>query len=225
MADDTSAAAAPEPRPAEQLGALRLPPKPDPETGQPFPPHAPAYTSIDKGDPALDRDRDTGLSAKLRPPAGQGPTLVWYQASRRKAVTAVAGVYALITLGLFVVRGFATDWMHFWWGWVAIGAISALAYPIVMKESSAAGAEWIMANKAWVRTYELTSVKAYTYSNSLNLHLVDRDGRTLKTNISRLQDDRRIWDLAYNGILHSIVDNRAETNQLARGTLKLPRAD
>jgi len=222
MADDTNPAAAPEPQPAEQLSAVQLPPKPDPETGQPFPPHAPAYTSTDKGDPALDRDRDTSLSAKLRPSSGQGPTLVWYQASRRKAVTAVAGVYALVMVGIFIVQGFTTDWMHFWWIWVAMAAGAALAYPIVMKESSAAGAEWVMMNKAWVRTYELTSVKAYTYSNSLNLHLIDRDGRKLQTNISRLQDDRRIWDLAYNGILHSVVKNGADTNQLARKSLKLP---
>jgi hypothetical protein len=222
MADDTEPAAAPESLPAEQLSAVRLPPKPDPETGQPFPPHAPAYTSTDKGDPDSDPNRDTSLKGRLRPPAGQGPTLASYQASRRKALSVMAWVFALITLGLFVVRGFTTDWMHFWWGWVAIAAISALAYPIVMKESSAAGAEWVMMNKAWVRTYELISVKAYTYSNSLNLHLVDRDGRKLQTNISRLQDDRRIWDLAYNGILHSVVGNGADTNQLARKSLKLP---
>jgi len=222
MADDTEPAAAPESQPAEQLGAVRLPPKPDPETGQPFPPQAPAYASTDKGDPDSDPNRDTSLSAKLRPPSGQGPTLVWYQASRRKALTAVAGVYVLVMVGIFIVRGFTTDWMHFWWIWVAMAAGAALAYPIVLKESSAAGAEWVMMNKAWVRTYELTSVKAYTYSNSLNLHLVDRDGRKLQTNISRLQDDRRIWDLAYNGILHSVVGNGADTNQLARKSLKLP---
>ena len=222
MADDTDPAAAPESQQDEQVGFTSLPPKPDPQTGQPFPPHAPAYTSTDKGDPALDHDRDTSLSAKLRPPSGQGPTLVWYQASRRKALTAVAGVYVLVMVGIFIVRGFTTDWMHFWWIWVAMAAGAALAYPIVMKESSAAGAEWVMMNKAWVRTYELTSVKAYTYSNSLNLHLVDRDGRKLQTNISRLQDDRRIWDLAYNGILHSVVGNRADTNQLARKSLRLP---
>ena len=55
------------------------------------------------------------------------------------------------------------------------------------------------------------------------MHLVDRDGRKLQTNISRLQDDRRIWDLAYNGILHSVVGNSADTNQLARKSLKLPK--
>lgn len=222
MADDTNPAAASEPQPAEPLGAAHLPPKPDAETGQPFPPHAPAYAAKPKGSPDTDPDRDNSSAARLRPPAGQGPTLVSYQASRAKALRLSIYAYIVIMLGIFIVRGFATDWMHFWWIWVAMAAGAALVYPIVLKEGSAAGAEWVMMAKAWVRTYELTSVKAYTYSNTLNLHLVDRDGRTLKTAIDRLQDDRRIWDLAYNGILHSVVEGGADTNQLARKSLRLP---
>jgi hypothetical protein len=37
-------------------------------------------------------------------------------------------------------------------------------------------------------------------------------------------DDRRIWDYVYNGMLHSVVKNRAETNGLARRTLNLSKA-
>lgn len=138
---------------------------------------------------------------------------------------AAIGTFVLVTVLLFVARGFATDWLHFWWVWVAVGAAAVLAYFITKVENAAAGAEWVMENKTWVRTYELTKIKAYTYSNSLNLHLTDTGGRKLEINISRLQDDRRIWDLTYNGILHSVVNNRADTNQLARSALKLPKTD
>lgn len=148
-----------------------------------------------------------------------------YQASRRKAIKAVVWTYVLVMIGIFVVRGFTTSWFHFWWIWPAVAVFSLLAYPIVIKEGTAAGAEWVMFNKSWVRVYELTSIKAYTYSNTLNLHFVDSGGRRLQANIGRLQDDRRIWDLTYNGILHSVIKNGADTNQLARGTLRLPGSD
>jgi GMP synthase PP-ATPase subunit len=135
---------------------------------------------------------------------------------------AVIWTYVLVMIGIFVIRGFTANWFHFWWIWPAVAGFSLLAYPIVIKEGTAAGAEWVMVNKGWVRVYELTSIKAYTYSNTLNLHFVDSGGRKLQAGIGRLQDDRRIWDLTYNGILHSVVNNAAETNHLARGTLRLP---
>ncbi|WP_156096154.1 hypothetical protein [Amycolatopsis jejuensis] len=125
-------------------------------------------------------------------------------------------------IGIFIEHGFTTGWFRLWWLRLAAAAFSLLAYPIVKEEGAAAGAEWVMFNRAWVRLYELTSVRAYSYGNTLNIHLVDHDGRKLQTSIDRLQDDRRIWDLTYNGILHSIVKNGADSNQLARGTLNLP---
>ena len=225
MADNPDYTPSPEPAHSERADSFSLPPKPSAGSGQPFPPHAPAYSGTEKGAPELDRDRITILSRKPQPPKGQGSTLAWYQASPRKGFFAVLWTYVLVIAGLFIVRGFSTDWFHVWWLWVGMAALSLLAYPITMKDNYAAGAEWVMVNKDWALTYELVSVKAYTYSNSLNLHFVDSGGRTLKANISRFQDDRRIWDLLYNGILHSVVINGAETNQLARGTLKLPASN
>lgn len=50
--------------------------------------------------------------------------------------------------------------------------------------------------------------------------------RKIRTGLPpRLQDDRRIWDYVYNGLLHSVVKNRADTNALARRTLGLPKTD
>ena len=222
MPDEPNTASSSDPLHEEQFGSARLPPKPDPETGQPAPPHAPRYTRDDKGRAELDANRDTTQSGRFRPPPGQGPSLAWYRPSRRKGIRAVVGTYILVVVLLFVVRGFTTDWFQIWWIWLVIALGAAPAYPIAMTENCAAGAEWVMVNKSWIRTYELTSIKAYTYSNSLNLHFTDVGGRKLQADIRRLQDDRRIWDLVYNGILHSVVKSGADTNQLARGTLNLP---
>jgi hypothetical protein len=37
-----------------------------------------------------------------------------------------------------------------------------------------------------------------------------------------VQQNQRLWDLLYNGILHSVVAGGAETNRIARRALKLP---
>lgn len=57
--------------------------------------------------------------------------------------------------------------------------------------------------------------KTYT-----TLYLGDADDRKLQFGINRFLGGRPFWDLLYNGILHSAA-NGAETNQLARDTLKL----
>ncbi|MEC3980399.1 hypothetical protein [Amycolatopsis sp. H20-H5] len=225
MADESNRAPANESPKGELVGSVWLPPKPDPVTGQPFPPQGPAYVRSDQSPPEFDRGRDTTVSGKHRPPPDQGPTLAWYRSSRRKGLI-FAVVLAVVVVGIiFVSHGFVTDWLSVWWMWLLVAGFAALMYFSVKAENCAAGAEWVMENKTWIRTYELRSIKAYTYSNSLNLHFVDSAGRTLKINLSRLQDDRRIWDLVYNGILHSVVKNAADTNQLARGSLKLPESD
>ena len=207
---------------AQFNAAVGLPPKPDAESGQPFPPHAPGYIRADRGRPELDRGRDTKLSQKPTPPPGQGPTLAWYRSSRRKALI-FAGALVVVAIGVnFAAYGFSVEPLRVWWIWALALGFAVVMYFSVKVESIAAGAEWVMERKTWVRTYELASIKAYTYSNTLNMHLIDRDGRKLEISIDHLQDDRRIWDLTYNGILHSAVKNGAETNQLARGTLNLP---
>ncbi|HEX5494071.1 MAG TPA: hypothetical protein VFX70_05785, partial [Mycobacteriales bacterium] len=72
-------------------------------------------------------------------------------------------------------------------------------------------------------TYELTKVALKRSGANMMLDLVDRDGRTLRVPWSRLQYNRALWDLVYNGILHSVYVGHAETDLGARNHLKLPR--
>ncbi|WP_133116457.1 hypothetical protein [Amycolatopsis antarctica] len=169
--------------------------------------------------------RDSTLSRKHEPPPGQGPTLVWYRSSRRGSFLGALWVVGLVCFGLWVSRGFDFYLFGFWQIWLVILAGATLGFFIGKAENCAAGAEWVMENKVWVRTYELVKINAYPYSNTLNLHLTDSGDRKLEISLSRLQDDRRIWDYVYNGLLHSVVNNRADTNALARRTLGLPKAD
>lgn len=223
MAEDPGFPRPLDPHQGEHFGDHWLPVKPNSETGQPLPPHAPGYMRAGKGTPEHGRGRDTTNSRKPRPPAGQGPTLVWYRASKRKAVIFAIGLFVFVGIFLFISRGFQVNWLPYWQVWVALIFFAVLMYFSAKAANCAAGVEWVMEGKSWVRVYELKSIKAYTYSNDLNLHLIDADGRKMQVSVTLLQSDRQIWDLTYNGILHSAIKNGAETNQLARGTLKLPR--
>jgi hypothetical protein len=82
--------------------------------------------------------------------------------------------------------------------------------------------DWLRGRKQWVRTYELVKVRSYPSFSGGWIRLEDRDGRTLGLDHTTLQQDRRLWDLVYNGILHSVIAGGAETNGAAHLHLHLP---
>ncbi|MGH3624663.1 MAG: hypothetical protein ACRDQ5_23225, partial [Sciscionella sp.] len=57
-----------------------LPPRPDPQTGEPFPPHAPKYKNADLH-PEDNPNYELRLSRKPQPPPDMGPVLVWHRDS------------------------------------------------------------------------------------------------------------------------------------------------
>lgn len=86
----------------------------------------------------------------------------------------------------------------------------------------AAGANWFRrARRSWVATYDLVSVRVTKAWAANNLELKDSAGRGLSVKLTDIQENHRLWDLVYNGILHSVYSGRARTNQLARETLRL----
>jgi hypothetical protein len=44
----------------------------------------------------------------------------------------------------------------------------------------------------------------------------------LSVSLSLLEEDRMLWDLVYNGILHSVIAGQAETNGRLHLHLRLP---
>jgi hypothetical protein len=202
------------------LTAASLPPRPDPVTGLPRPPHAPWFLGGDtpyREDP----DRESDPAQAPKPPPGQGPVLVWFRPSRRGALWS-AGLFGLmVAVAITVTR--SIDWVEIWGVWLIIVLGMALIYVIQRGTSFSAGAEWLAAQRTWVRTYELLVAKARASGTGVYIQLEDAGGRKLEYKFTDLGgSDRLLFDLTYNGILHSVIAGGAETNALLHRTLKLP---
>jgi hypothetical protein len=75
----------------------------------------------------------------------------------------------------------------------------------------------------WVRIYELVEVTAHTSGTGVCVTLKDSGGREVEYKFVELGGtDRLLFDLTYNGILHSVIAGGAKTNPLLHRTLKLP---
>ncbi len=57
---------------------------------------------------------------------------------------------------------------------------------------------------------------------ALALVLKDRHGRRFQCQLSTLQANPKLWDLVYNGMLHSACHRRVQSNARAREHLPLP---
>jgi hypothetical protein len=181
-----------------------LPPKPDPETGQPRPPHAPSFIG-NRQQPDQDLSRETRLSAKPQAPDGQGPVLAWYRSSRRGAWSAgIVGVILIVGI-LFVIKGFEIRVLEIWWVWLVAIAAGIGMYFSTKASWCATGADWFTFQKSWVKTYELTEIKTRFYSNTIYVYLTDTKNHKVEFPIHIVQKDRLMWDLLYNGIRHSIA--------------------
>lgn len=205
--------------------SFNLPPKPDPYTGEPRPPHAPAYRGDDDDNA---KTRETSPSRKPEAPPNQGPVLAWYQATKRHAWSVFFWGVGIIVVGAMLVSWLRSGgnplvgFFQYWEPWVAVVVFAAPLGLSVRKDKCSAGAEWVRGKSKWVRLYELTSIKVKYYGDgSTELHLDDRDGRHLEIDRKMLCSDQLIWDLVYNGILHSAVQG-AEVDQKTQRALQLP---
>jgi hypothetical protein len=117
-------------------------------------------------------------------------------------------------------------------GWLASvwGLVVGVGLPLLMglilylsgrAEWVAAGANWVASNTGWVDVYKLTEIKTRVDVGVLKLCLTDSAGRKMDQTLSFLQANRKLWDLVYNGMLHSIRDRDVETDHNARLILQL----
>jgi len=203
------------------LDPERLPPKPDPETGLPRPPHAPGRTT--RGSRKGSRDRDDTLAGAPPAPSGQGPLLAWYRSSQSYAIQIGVGGFLFTGFLLSVRDGFQFHWVKYWWAWLILMVAGFLIGFTQRKGSECSvGVEWVRGRKTWVRTYELVRAKVNVGVGEFYLSMQDRDGRSLSLSVSSLQEDRLIWDLVYNGVLHSVIEGGAETNGQLHRYLRVP---
>ncbi len=135
--------------------------------------------------------------------------------------------------GAFVMFLFEGDLggLGYWQIWIIILVFAYLASGPLDYQTTSAGADWIKwdYNKRWyqrrarsnhLKIYELTRIEGYFAGGMLHIRFEDHEGRGADRQVGDLQRDRRIWDLFYNGLLHSVA-NGAEINRTAVELLKL----
>jgi hypothetical protein len=196
-----------------------LPPMPDRRTGRPRPPQAPLETSWGRPDKAK---REMPDRAKVpAPPEGKGPTLEWFQLSRVDRV--LPGIYCALAVVVFLsIKDLGIGWMRVWWLWI-FALICLPVYYLIMGRRSriSAGADWLAHGRDWVDIYRLAWVNVTKAWGSPGLELTDNQGRRVSTSLGEIQRNTALWDLVYNGILHSIHRGNATVNDLARTKLRL----
>lgn len=213
--------------------ADELPPRPDPQTGEPFPPHAPGYVG------SAWRRRSAPRGDRPEPPtAGLGPALAWYQTSARSNIlgyVVIVITFAILFSIIFAVQGEALgEWMQYWQMWLVLLLGSLLIASPLRIKSQSAGADWLAwsSKRLWlwwrppkggqIHTYEITEIKAEEGGTTgIHLDIIDLRGNELYLHRNDLQHDRRIWDLFYNGVIHSTA-NGAAVDELAQKMLELP---
>lgn len=196
----------------------KLPPKPDPATGQPRPPAAPLDASWGHGH----RRRTNRTKASPVPPPGQGPSLAWTSRSW-EGVFGGAGFLGLLVGGVLTLKYGGFGWVVDWMNWLAILILSTLGvlFTVWGDGGLAAGADWLRFHKEWVNTYGLVDVKLGVSRSRDTLVLRDNESREFSMGLKMLQDNPEIWDLVYNGMLHSVHYGGAAVNDRARERLLL----
>jgi hypothetical protein len=156
------------------------------------------------------------------PPAAHGPALEWNQQSRRSAIWS-GFIAAAIIAGFFLWRFWGFGWVTQWWCWLLIVACGLAIYKAASNTWIAAGSDWLQSGSQWVDVYELVEVKMGASGANQVLRLQDSHGRRIRSvNLSNVQANQPLWDLVYNGILHSVASGRADPPKGTRKILSLP---
>ncbi|GEM_PF-612672 len=88
----------------------------------------------------------------------------------------------------------------------------------------AAGAEWLQVKDVWVEIYDLVRISAGTNGADRAIGLEDSGGRSIHAvSLKRIQGHPAMWDLVYNGILHSVASGKCDIPPGARKLLQIPR--
>lgn len=198
---------------------VNLPPIPNPWTGEPWPPAAPHGKRRDPAVPVPDPE-------KYSSPEGLGPVMVRDQTTYRELIPLCAGVaVSFVLMGVVHNSGFGflfTPSMK--WLWLLLAAIIGLIVWSFRSDTVAAGTQWVQWRKRWVSVYELARVDISDESGHSVplLTLVDSSDRKIVakwTDISRVPG---VWDLVYNGILHSVASGNCDISPNARKMMVVP---
>lgn len=192
-----------------------LPPKPDIQTGQPRPPHAP----LEAGNEQPGHRREAAKSKVPQPPTAEGPLLEWFYPDRTTRL--ISGLFlSFLGLVVYTVKDWGFSWVTNPWLWLIV-APWPFTFLVIGVSRTSAGADWLKHNKSFIKTYDLTSVQVKIGGAAHYLDAKDSHGNTIYAQVNDLQQNHELWDLVYNGLLHSVHAGKAETNKRAREYLRL----
>lgn len=199
-----------------------LPPQPDPWTGDPRPPYAPRNFGYGQVTPANKQPR-RGCPV----PEELGPVLEW-----NRALPLHWGgrpvLFLVLAVVLTIVAAHGSPLVPAWLVWLAWSwfvAFSVLSWWLGRDRWIAAGATWLWYGTQWLDSYDLATVVVWHVRRTQWLKLVDSSGRELRyLKLSWAQSNDPLWDLLYNGILHSVVSGKANPSGATREILSLPEA-
>lgn len=196
----------------------QVPSCPDTRTGQPRPPRAHRKFH---GRQTTPTDRHPRKAPP--PPEQQGPRLEWYQEGPRGALTSGLLGAVIVAVAGTLISG--PEWVTQWYMWLLPIITGFLVFITLRKDWVAAGARWLQHKNTWVDTYDLVDVTIGANGMNQVLKLTDSQGRRIQTLPLRdVQENADLWDLVYNGILHSTVNGKANPPRGTRVILKLPGA-
>ncbi|MEV0947129.1 hypothetical protein [Rhodococcus sp. NPDC049939] len=199
-------------------GQFRLPPIPDPQTGEPRPPAAPRRES------SANVATPTDHAPRKAPPApeGLGPTLEWSQFATGHRVQAAVIMPALCAAFVTVKEG-GFGWTGNWSYWLLMALTGTFFYWRTGCEWMAAGAVWVQDGPDWVNTYELVRIRFSVDGLRRVLRIEDAEGRKIHSfGLRDVQSNPQMWNLVYNGILHSVASGNCDISRKARKVLQIP---
>lgn len=158
--------------------------------------------------------------------------MAWHRESRKGKWTgflwSVLIMTSLAELALVLEGDPLALFTRFWPGWIVIVVLSYLMSDPFGYWCYSAGADWVQIQRSrwgftrrhYITLYDLGEIDV-GYGGPTDFHLyLSNSERGLSCRFEELQRDRRIWDLVYNGILHSVA-NGAKVSNVAIGTLEL----
>jgi len=199
------------------MNHVSLPPRPDAHTGEPRPPRAPLERENDKPG----HRRAAGKGKVPQPPPHEGPLLEWFYPDRTTRL--ISGLFCVaLGMAVFTFKDGGFGWIANIWLWLLLAPWPILFLMTGKNVRMSAGADWLAYGKrAFVKTYELVSVTVVIDGAAHSLKIKDRHGGAIHAQINDLQQNHELWDLVYNGLLHSVHIEKAETNKRAREYLQL----
>lgn len=154
------------------------------------------------------------------PPSEWGVALEWFSKRRGDIFQGSVGFFVLCLAAVTFMRG-GFDWVTDWFPWCFSGGLSLLVYFDARRDRVLAGSQWVQTGKKWVSIYELTRIRSTNVGLQRAMKLEDCHGHKLVLVLRHAQKNTKLWDLVYNGIVHSVASGDCDISKAARRILKV----